>query len=206
MLFNEKYFKNLDRGLLDKIYSYYDFLNYWNQKINLISRKDIDNFYLHHFVHSASIYKFYQFKDGTKFIDVGSGGGFPGLPLAILNNNLQFTLVDSINKKTIFLKNAVKELKLDNVKIERCRMEYFEQKCDFVIGRAVSNITTFYNLTYKNISNYNNNNIKNGIIYLTGGDVQKDIDSYQGVVVNSINSVFDEDYFFDKKIIFIPKQ
>ena len=206
MNFNDKYLQNIDHDILDKVYSYYDLLKFWNKKVNLISRKDIENFYLHHFLHSISIYKFFQFKDGTKFIDVGSGGGLPGLPLAILNSKLHFTLVDSINKKTSFLNTVVTELQLDNVKVERFRIEDFTEKCDFVIGRAVTNINDFYHLTFRNISNKNHNIIKNGIIYLTGSQAADSLQDYHGVVINNIKSVFLEEYFVDKKIVFIPKQ
>ena len=123
-----------------------------------------------------------------------------------LKKKLNFTLVDSINKKTSFLNTVVTELQLDNVKVERFRIEDFTEKCDFVIGRAVTNINDFYHLTFRNISNKNHNIIKNGIIYLTGSQAADSLQDFHGVVINNIKSVFLEEYFVDKKIVFIPKQ
>jgi 16S rRNA (guanine527-N7)-methyltransferase len=169
----ENYFPNISQIQKNQFDQLGELYKFWNNKINLISRRDIDNLYVHHILHSLSIAKIVNFVRGTKIIDVGTGGGFPGVPLAILFPDVEFYLVDSINKKIIAIKAISKELNLLNVEIEGLRIESIFSKYDFVLGRGVANIDKFCNWTYKNISNTTKNTITNGILYLCGNTSNK---------------------------------
>ena len=178
----------------------------WNQKINVISRKDIDELYIHHILHSLSIAKFIKFKDGTKIIDVGTGGGFPGIPLAIMFPNVQFYLVDSIGKKITVVKEITEAIGLENLSAEHARAEKQKTKYDFVISRAVTAFPKFVALTSKLISQKHKNPKINGIIYLKGGDFKAEIKSFaKKVDIVNISDYFEEDFFETKKIIYLPR-
>ena len=174
----------------------------WNQKINVISRKDIENLYLHHILHSLAIAKVIQFKGGTTILDVGTGGGFPGIPLAIMFPNVNFHLIDSIGKKILVVNEVAKELNLTNVRGEQIRVESVKARYDFVVSRAVTRFDRFRAITRKNIHAKHNNSIKNGILYLKGGDF---IDELKGVekhmTIYNITDFFDDSFFETKKIL-----
>lgn len=176
----------------------------WNAKINVISRKDIGQLYLHHILYSLGVGKIVSFKSGTEIMDAGTGGGFPGLPLAILFPDCQFTLVDSIAKKIKVIQAISDELGLRNVKAVWSRSEDIKDLFDFVTGRAVSDLMGFYNLVKKNIRKEGVNSITNGILYLKGDISKEEIQSFQGeVTIYALSDFFKEEYFKTKKIVHI---
>jgi len=178
----------------------------WNSKINVISRKDIDKLFIHHVLHSLSIAKFIKFEPETKIIDVGTGGGFPGIPLAIMFPKVHFHLVDSIGKKITVVKEVAAAIGLENLTAEHTRAEKQKIKYDFVISRAVTAFPKFVALTSKLISQKHNNPKINGIIYLKGGDFKSEIKTFaKKVEIVNISDYFTEDFFETKKIIYLPR-
>lgn len=174
----------------------------WNNKINVISRKDIDNLYLHHVLHSLAIAKIIQFKSNTSIIDVGTGGGFPGIPLAILFPDCQFHLIDAIAKKVTVAREVAQSIKLQNVRCEQVRIEKVKHKYDFIVSRAVTNFEKFYKLSKHCISNVSKNDMQNGILYLKGGDFADEIININNkITIYNISDFFNEDFFETKKII-----
>ena len=181
----------------------------WNQKINVISRKDMDQFYLRHVLHSLSIAKFIKIKTGAKVLDVGTGGGFPGIPLAIYFENVSFTLVDSIGKKIKVVNEISESIKLNNLNAYQLRAEQIKEKFDFIVSRAVTHLSKFCPWVVNNISDENNHGIKNGIIYLKGGDIKKEINSVQKNYFHSkkkISDYFDDEFFETKLILHLSKK
>ena len=177
----------------------------WNSMINVISRKDMDNFLIHHVLHSLSIAKIISFKHGSRILDVGSGGGLPGIPLAILFPESQFTLLDSVDKKTRVISAIADELNLVNIKITRKRVEDEDGKYDFITGRAVTQFNQFVKLTKKNILKHGTNTLKNGIIYLKGGNINEELGPFRDkAMVWNIKEFFSEPFFETKKIIYLP--
>ncbi len=198
-----KYFPELSSDQINQLEALGHIYKRWNQKINVISRKDLDQFYIHHVLHSLSIAKFISFKENTKLLDVGTGGGFPGIPLAIYFKNCSFTLIDSIGKKIKVVNEVKSELKLNNVNAFHQRAEKNHEKYDFIISRAVTHLSKFCPWIINNISDQNNNEIKNGIIYLKGGDLKEEIKSISNNFKCSVIKVpnyFDE-HFFETKVI-----
>ena len=174
----------------------------WNEKVNVISRKDIDNLYVNHVLHSLSIARFVTFVDGTRLMDVGTGGGFPGIPLAILFPNCQFYLVDSIGKKIAVVKAVAEALGLTNVTAEQIRVEQVKMQFDFVLSRAVTRFDAFYNMTRKCVQAGGKNSIANGILYLKGGDFDEELQRInRKTTIYNISDFFDEPFFETKKII-----
>lgn len=176
----------------------------WNQKINVISRKDIDNLYMHHILHSMSIAKFFSFKKQSKILDVGTGGGFPGIPLAILFPQVSFTLIDAIAKKITVVKEISQALQLQNVKTQHTRVEQMSELFDYVVSRAVTAFPEFYALSHKRVSSIVNNKLPNGIIYLKGGDFFEELTQFKKYKIYSLQEHFPEPFFETKKIIYVP--
>jgi 16S rRNA (guanine527-N7)-methyltransferase len=177
----------------------------WNSKINVISRKDMEHFYIHHVLHSLGIAKVMEFSPGTKVLDIGTGGGFPGIPLAILFPDTHFHLVDSIGKKITVVKDVVKQLKLYNVEAQQARAEELIRKYDFVISRAVTRMANFYPWVKNKIRKEEFNEFQNGILYLKGGDVDEEMEELnKSYVVYHLDDYFLEEFFETKKVIYIP--
>lgn len=177
----------------------------WNSRINVISRKDMDNFYVHHVLHSLSIAKIINFIPGTTILDAGTGGGFPGIPLAILFPDSEFTLLDSVEKKIKVVDAVSVELGLKNVIPVRKRIEDENGKFHFVISRAVSGLPAFVSLTSKNISREGINKLRNGIIYLKGGDLKAELSQLKKKpIVWPVRDFFDESFFETKVIVYLP--
>ena len=176
----------------------------WNSMINLVSRKDMDNFIIHHVLHSVALAKVINFLPGTKILDVGTGGGFPGIPLAILFPECEFTLLDSIEKKIKVVKSVAEELGLENVIPLRKRVEDETGKYHFVTGRAVMEFQKFVGLTIKNIDKHGINSLGNGIFSFKGGDLSKELALFQkSVIVWNISEFFDEPFFETKRIVYL---
>lgn len=199
------YFPKLDDTKIKQFEKLQPLYAEWNAKINVISRKDFSEFYERHVLHSLAIAKFINFNNGTAILDVGTGGGFPGIPLAIYFPEVQFHLVDSIGKK-IKVVNAVKEsLGLKNVIAEQIRAEQLNKKFDFVVSRAVTNLEAFVPWIRKNISKKPKNALPNGIIYLKGGDLTEEIKPFKKkTFVQDISEYFEEEFFETKKVLHLP--
>lgn len=176
----------------------------WNEKINVISRKDMDDFWVHHVLHSLSIAKIIQFLPGTRIMDVGTGGGFPGIPLAILFPEAEFYLVDSIGKKIKVVEGVRDALGLENVKAKQIRVEEVAEKQDFIISRAVTAFPAFVKLIRGKIRTESRNTLPNGLLYLKGGDFEEELAPFRTKVkIYPIPDFFSEDFFETKKIIYL---
>lgn len=203
----KKYFPELTASQLEKFDKHKRLFIEWNSKINMVSRKDMDNLEERHVLHALSIAKVIQFLPDTKVLDVGTGGGFPGIPLAIMFPETRFFLVDSIGKKINVVKDLVKQLDLQNVETGNMRVEDFKTKVDFVVSRAVTRFNKFIPWIADNISDNYKHEMMNGILYLKGGDVQEEMDELD-LFCNEyeISKFFEEEFFETKKVIHIPKQ
>ncbi len=199
------YFPNLTEEQYDRLGMLQSLYAEWNARINVISRKDIESLNERHVLHSLSIAKFIQFRAGTSILDIGTGGGFPGIPLAILFPESQFTLVDSIGKKIKVVEAISKALQLQNVTGIHTRAEQVNQKFDFVVSRAVTRMNSFLPWTKNLFNKENKNDIPNGIIYLKGGDLREELSEiklkYQ---IHNIAEDFKEEFFETKKIVYLP--
>lgn len=201
----EKYFKNLTNHQQQQFTELFGLYEFWNRKINVISRKDITRLYERHVLPSLSIATKISFKPGTRVLDVGTGGGFPGIPLAIMFPETDFVLLDSIGKKIRVVGTIVDKLELNNVKTIQVRAELYAEKFDFVVSRAVTSFPEFVNLVKKNLHTKNKNNLPNGIYYLTGGDIEKDVQSFStGLKIFYLKDLFEEPFFETKKLIYLP--
>jgi len=199
------YFPNLSSVQKEQIISLFPIYKEWNNKVNLISRKDFDNLYERHILHSLAIAKFLHFKEGTRILDVGTGGGFPGIPLAILFPQVSFHLVDSIGKKISVVQDVINRLELTNTTCQQIRCEQLTEKYDFVISRAVTSFPEFVNFTKNLIQQRSSNAIKNGIIYLKGGDLTEEILAFKKKIkVVEITDYFENEFFTTKKIMYLP--
>lgn len=197
-------FPDLNETQIDQFSRLKKLYEFWNNKINLISRKDIENIYIRHVLHSLVIAKFVTFSKGTTVLDLGTGGGFPGIPLSIVFPDCNFILVDSIKKKIIVINNIVKELGLKNVRSKWSRAENLNFKCDFLVTRAVAKIPKIIEWSRDKFNIDSINNIPNGIIALKGGDIEKELSDIKQKKIVEIKNIFDNNYFFDKKIVYIP--
>jgi len=176
----------------------------WNQKINVVSRKDIDELYLRHVLHSLGIAKIQQFKTGSSVLDVGTGGGFPGIPLAILFPGTQFTLVDSIGKKIKVVEEVVEGLDLENVTAVNSRVEDIKDRFDFIVSRAVAVMPTFTHWVKGKIKKESLHERRNGILYLKGGDLTQELKDYRNAQIFDLTSYFEEEFFETKKVVYLP--
>ena len=177
----------------------------WNYKINVISRKDIDHLYERHVLHSLAIAKIIRFKDKTSVLDVGTGGGFPGIPLAILFPECCFHLVDSIGKKINVVREISQALSLKNITSEQIRAEKVKSKYDFIVSRAVTAFPAFYNWVRTKVKHESQNELKNGILYLKGGNLDEELKDFKSrIKAFEISEFFTEPFFETKKIIYLP--
>ncbi|WP_411275667.1 16S rRNA (guanine(527)-N(7))-methyltransferase RsmG [Daejeonella sp.] len=200
------YFPDLSRKQKDQFAELDELYRFWNSRINLVSRKDIDMLYLHHILHSLAIAKVIRFLPGEKILDVGTGGGFPGVPLAILFPETHFHLVDSIGKKIKVVNEVALASNLSNVVATHARAEQINDKFNFVVSRAVTRLSEFYPWIKGKFSNNSMNEIQNGILYLKGGDLTEEIaESGLNAQLIPLNDFFKEDYFETKFVVYIPQ-
>lgn len=200
-----KYFPHLSEEQQRQYAALYDLYSDWNSKINVISRKDIDNLYEHHILHSLALAKFVGFKAGTHILDFGTGGGFPGIPLAIMFPEVNFKLIDGTGKKIKVATEIAKAIGLKNVVAEHLRGEDEREKYDFIVSRAVMQLSDMIRLMRKNISHTQHNALPNGFITLKGGDLTEETKPYKNIAnVLPLSEWFEEDWFKGKNIIYIP--
>lgn len=178
----------------------------WNTKINVVSRKDIDELYLRHVLHSLGIARIQTFNEGSQILDVGTGGGFPGIPLAILFPNVEFTLVDAIGKKVKVVQEVVEGLKLQNVTAVHTRVEELPGQYDFIVSRAVAAMPTFVHWTKGKIKKDSSHERKNGILYLKGGDLTEELKDYTTIQTFDLKDYFEEEFFETKKVVYLPQK
>ena len=200
-----KYFPGLSTVQINRFEQLGPLYHEWNEKINVISRKDIDELYVRHVLHSLALAKIIKFTPGTSFIDVGTGGGFPGIPLAILLPECKFTLIDSIGKKIRVVEEVASQLKLENVIASKNRIQEIKTRYDFVISRAVTAFPDFVAMVRKNVSHDSKNALPNGILYLKGGDFEEEIKAFRGSAeIFELSKIFAESIFETKKVIYLP--
>ena len=199
-----KYFPDLTETQKKQFAQLYDLYADWNSKINVISRKDIENLYTHHVLHSLSIAKLIDFRDGTKIMDVGTGGGFPGIPLAILFPECKFLLIDSIGKKIKVVTEVVTALGLKNVEARHTRGQEVKEKFDFVVSRAVMALPALVDIVKKNISKEQKNILPNGLICLKGGELEEELKPFKKIAeADNLSIYFEEEFFETKKIVYV---
>lgn len=201
----QHYFPNLNSTQKSQFELLYDLYSDWNEKINVISRKDIENLYINHVLHSLGIAKIQTFNPGSVVLDVGTGGGFPGIPLAILFPETTFHLVDSIGKKITVVNEVTKGIGLKNVQAEQARAEQLKGEYDFIVSRAVTRIKEFYQWIHRKTKKTSTHERDNGILYLKGGDLEEELNElkkpYQ---LYNLSDYFTEDFFETKKVVFVP--
>ncbi|WP_138433333.1 16S rRNA (guanine(527)-N(7))-methyltransferase RsmG [Winogradskyella algicola] len=199
-----KYFPDLTEHQIEQFAALEALYKDWNSKINVVSRKDIDELYLRHVLHSLGIAKVIQFADGSSILDVGTGGGFPGVPLAIMFPNCQFHLVDSINKKLKVINAVCEAIDLTNVRTTHSRVEAITETCDFIVSRAVTAMPEFTKWVKGKTAKKQRNELKNGILYLKGGDLTEELKQYTTVKAYLLSDYFEEEFFETKKVIHLP--
>lgn len=199
------YFPSLTGKQQRQFQQLFDLYRDWNEKINVVSRKDIENLYINHVLHSLGIAKVMSFKPGAQILDVGTGGGFPGIPLAILFPETHFHLVDSIGKKITVVKAVAEGLGLENVRGEQIRAEQVKAEYDFVVSRAVTRLKEFYGWINKKVKRRSNHPLENGILYLKGGDLELELDELKTpYTLFNLSEYFKEEFFETKKVVHVP--
>lgn len=199
-----KYFSNLSDVQIEQFSKLQELYQDWNLKINVVSRKDIDELYLRHVLHSLGIAKVMAFNPGAKVMDVGTGGGFPGIPLAILFPEVQFHLVDSIGKKIKVVNEVAEGLQLQNLRTTHGRVEEVKEEYDFIVSRAVAQMETFVRWTKDKIAKKQTHELKNGILYLKGGDLSEELKNFPNASIYKLPDFFEEDFFETKKVVHLP--
>lgn len=200
-----KYFPELNQAQRKRLEGLYDSFQYWNSRINVISRKDFHNFYLHHVLHSLSIARVIHFEPGTRILDVGTGGGFPGIPLAIYFPDVEFMLVDSVRKKLKVIDSISQDFYLTNIQTLHTRVEKYKEPYDFVVSRAVTQFPRFVSWVRNNIRPGSQQGMNHGLFYLKGGDVETEIHNFRNRIrMYQIDSFFEEPFFQRKKILYLP--
>ncbi len=201
-----KYFPDLSDRQRQQFTDLYGVYAEWNAKINVVSRKDFDQLYLRHVLHSLSIAKVCWFEDGARVLDVGCGGGFPSIPLAILFPNVKFTAVDSIGKKITVVKGVAEALGIENISPQNCRVEQLGGKFDYVVSRAVTDMSTFVGWVWSKMERGQKGTLRNGILYLKGGDLAEELALTQKHWnIHSISDHFDEEFFDTKKVVYTQR-
>ncbi|MFK8298908.1 16S rRNA (guanine(527)-N(7))-methyltransferase RsmG [Capnocytophaga cynodegmi] len=198
-----KYFNNLTEKQISQFEKLKPVYEQWNAKINVISRKDMDSFYERHVLHSLAIAKIVSFLADSEVLDVGTGGGFPGVPLAILFPQTKFTLVDSIGKKIKVVEEVCKELDIKNVTAINSRVEQIDKKFDFIVSRAVTQMPEFVKWVRGKIKKSSKHSLDNGILYLKGGDLTEELVSFKNIQLYEISNFFSEDFFETKKVVYL---
>ncbi|MFN3487797.1 MAG: 16S rRNA (guanine(527)-N(7))-methyltransferase RsmG [Emticicia sp.] len=200
-----KYFPNLTEKQLHQFGQLQELYTFWNSQINVVSRQDIENLYEKHVLHSLGIAKVMNFKSGTEILDVGTGGGFPGIPLAILFPDCQFHLVDSIGKKIKVVTEVSQALGLINLTAQHERAENVANDYDFIISRAVTRLKPFYDWIKDKVTKNQYNDLKNGILYLKGGDLTEELEEFGGkYALYNLSDYFTEEFFETKKVVYVP--
>ncbi len=201
----QNYFPSLSSRQIEQFEALLDLYTEWNSKINVISRKDIQNLYVHHVLHSLAIAKFIGFTPATRILDVGTGGGFPGIPLAIFFPELEFVMIDSIGKKIKVVNEVSQAISLTNVEAIHRRVQDEKRKFDFVVSRAVMPMLEFTKLVRKNISPTHKNALNNGLICLKGGDLSEELKPFKNKAeVFTLTQYFSESFFETKKLVYLP--
>ncbi len=201
-----KYFPELTEDQISKFEKLETLYQDWNLKINVVSRKDIDELYLRHVLHSLAIAKVLRFKTGSKILDVGTGGGFPGVPLAILFPECSFHLVDSIAKKLKVVNEVVEGLGVTNIKTTHSRVEEIKDTYDFVVSRAVAAMPTFVHWVKGRVAKEQKHDLKNGILYLKGGDLSEELKDYKTASIYNLSDFYTENFFETKKVVHLPQK
>ncbi len=200
----KRYFSNLSTKQIEQLTQLEELYTYWNSQINLISRKDIDNFYERHVLHSLAIAKLIDFRPHTKVLDVGTGGGFPGIPLSIVFPEVEFTLVDSIGKKIKVVNEVIKSLQLRNAKGIHTNSKNVQDKFDFIVSRAVTSFDNFMPLIKGKIKHVDKNSLPNGVLYLKGGDLSHELRKFKkSSMLYPIKDFFKEEFFNTKYVVYI---
>lgn len=200
-----QYFDGLSEVQKNQLAQLGDLYKEWNEKINVVSRKDIENIYVNHVLHSLGIAKVMSFSKGAQVLDVGTGGGFPGIPLAILFPETEFYLVDSIGKKITVVKEVAAALNLTNVKAEQIRAEQVKQKFDFIVSRAVTRMKEFYGWVRTSVKPKSLHKLDNGILYLKGGDLDEELNELKKPYsLYNLSDYFKEEFFETKKVVYVP--
>ena len=199
-----KYFPELSENQVEQFRKLESLYLDWNSKINVISRKDIEQLYVKHVLHSLAIAKVQRFEPGTYVLDVGTGGGFPGIPLAILFPETRFYLIDVIMKKITVVKAVAESIGLKNVKAEQLRAENVKGDFDFIVSRAVTNMPDFYSWVKDKIKKQNKHELKNGILYLKGGDLTEELKDFPKAIEYAIADFFSNEFFETKKVVHLP--
>lgn len=198
------YFPDLTESQIKQFKCLQNLYEDWNSKINVISRKDIDELYTRHIIHSLGIVKVLEFKPGTRIMDVGTGGGFPGIPLAIMYPEVDFYLIDVIAKKIRVVNEVASALGLKNIKAEQKRAELVKDNFDFIVSRAVTNMPDFVGWVSDKVKKESKHQLRNGILYLKGGDLTEELSSFPNAIQYNLSDFFKEDFFETKKVVHLP--